>query len=102
MDTSTWPPRIMLKDSELSKVAAPGTRVTVSFPALTMSLREARLDIGDQGCSGHSRIDFLRKRVVTHAENPVLGLDPDLLPGREKRWCKCGNAWRGQFCLPNF
>jgi hypothetical protein len=46
METSTWPPLIMAKDSELSKVAAPGTRVTVSFPALTMSL------IGCQGLFG--------------------------------------------------
>ena len=37
-ETSTWPPRIMAKDSALSKVEAPGTRVTVSFPALMISL----------------------------------------------------------------
>lgn len=38
METSTWPPRIMPKDSEESKVEAPGTKVTVCLPALTRSL----------------------------------------------------------------
>lgn len=43
MDTSTCPPRIIPKDSVLSKVAAPGTRVTVSLPALMMSLSANQL-----------------------------------------------------------
>lgn len=38
METSTCPPRIMPNDSDESKHEAPGTRVTVSLPALTMSL----------------------------------------------------------------
>jgi hypothetical protein len=38
-ETSIWPPRIMAKDSALSKVDAPGTMVTVSLPAFMMSLR---------------------------------------------------------------
>jgi hypothetical protein len=37
-ETSMWPPRIMANDSALSKVEAPGTRVTVSLPALIISL----------------------------------------------------------------
>ena len=37
-ETSMCPPRIMAKDSAESKVDAPGTIVTVSFPALMMSL----------------------------------------------------------------
>jgi hypothetical protein len=36
-ETSMCPPRIMEKDSELSNVEAPGTKVTVSLPALTIS-----------------------------------------------------------------
>ena len=38
IETSTWPPLIIPKDSEESNTDAPGTRVTVSFPALMMSL----------------------------------------------------------------
>ena len=34
---SMWPPRIMANESALEKVAAPGTNVTVSFPALIRS-----------------------------------------------------------------
>ena len=38
-ETSMWPPRIMANDSALSKVDAPGSMVTVSFPALMTSLQ---------------------------------------------------------------
>jgi len=41
-DTSMWPPRIMAKDSAESNVEAPGTMVTVSLPALMMSLFKVR------------------------------------------------------------
>jgi hypothetical protein len=61
MDTSTWPPRIIPKDSVLSNVAAPGTRVTVSLPALMMSLF-AVSGLFMQGMngweSGYSRINL--------------------------------------------
>ena len=43
METSTCPPRIIPKDSVLSNVAAPGTKVTVSFPALMISLFSVRI-----------------------------------------------------------
>jgi hypothetical protein len=38
IDTSTCPPRIIPKDSAESKTDAPGTSVTVSLPALMISL----------------------------------------------------------------
>ncbi len=38
METSTCPPRIMPNDSDESNTDAPGTSVTVSLPALMMSL----------------------------------------------------------------
>lgn len=47
METSTWPPRIMPKDSEESNVEAPGTKVTVCLPALTRSLFEHNLLVTD-------------------------------------------------------
>jgi hypothetical protein len=37
-ETSTWPPRIMANDSELSNVEPPGLMVTVSLPAFMISL----------------------------------------------------------------
>ena len=40
-ETSICPPRIIAKDSALSKVDAPGIRVTVSLLALMMSLLES-------------------------------------------------------------
>jgi hypothetical protein len=52
-----WPPRIIAKDSALSKKDAPGTAVTVSLPAL---IRSGVLLAGE--------------RVGPDAEQPVLGV----------------------------
>ncbi len=56
-----WPPRIIAKESADEKNAAPGMTVTVSFPALMRS-----------GSTS------LVRRVRTHAEDAVLGLEDDL------------------------
>lgn len=66
IDTSTCPPRIMPKDSLLSKVAAPGIRVTVSFPALTMSLKgQVSAPTQLRSGSGSLRIDFILSGIGT-------------------------------------
>ena len=38
------------------------------------------------------RVDFVGERVVAHAENAVLGLNPDLLSGRQERGSHGGDA----------
>lgn len=81
METSTCPPRIMANDSEESKHEAPGTSVTVSLPALTISLPGAcqQKKGGKEGIiqERHSRVDLALGGIRTHPENTVLRLDPD-------------------------
>jgi len=78
----------MPNDSDESKHDAPGTNVTVSFPALTMSLQAS---MSDEALSRHwremwvskdLRIDLVFRGVRAHAHNPILGLNPDFPPRR--------------------
>lgn len=78
IETSTWPPRIIPNDSELSNVEAPGTSVTVSLPALIISLLqvsqiEPRLHREDQNL----RIYLALGRIRPHAQYTILTLHPD-------------------------
>lgn len=68
METSTCPPRIMPKLSTLSKTEAPGTSVTVSFPALMRSLR-LRISFGERArCEGLTRQPRLQSGRVPFPE----------------------------------
>ena len=78
IETSTWPPRIIPNDSLLSKVDAPETNVTVSFPALMMSLFFCQLRVLGLEGGEHSRIDFVFGGIWSHAQQSILRLYPDL------------------------
>lgn len=63
METSTCPPRIIPNDSVLSKVAAPGLSVTVSFPAFIMSLRCCQSENFHMNRESAIRINFIFGRI---------------------------------------
>ena len=63
IDTSTCPPRIIPNDSGLSKVDAPGMKVTVSFPALMMSLRLRVSTTATNAWGDHVRVNLILGRI---------------------------------------
>ena len=98
--TLMWPPRIIAKDSLESthgvsqgdhavqtyapKMDAPGTSVTVSFPALMRSLHIVINDLNSRpSIQSHLRVDLFLCRVGTQSKDTVLTLQPNVYTFRQ-------------------
>ena len=108
--TLMWPPRIIAKDSLESthdvghgdhavqtyapKTDAPGTRVTVSFPALMRSLHIVinNLNTRMPSIQSHLRVDLFLCRVGTQSKDTVLALQPNVYTFRQVFRYKCWHA----------